>query len=396
MDSRQKMIKARAALVLDEPFFGSLVLRMGLVEDSSCKTLWVDGKSLGYNPAFVDSLSMDKLKGCLCHEVMHCALSHHARRGDRDSKKWNVAADYAVNPLVRDKFSLPDGALFDPDLSSFSAEEIYNRLPDQSGDQGQDQDQAGSSGGSGDSGDQDQGQDQGSGSDPGGCGEVRDCPGEDGAVASASDLAKSESEWRVAVAQAAQQAQAFGSLPAGFDRVVDEIVNPKVDWRSLLRRFMDQVSKSDYSWSPPNRRHVHAGLYLPSCRTSDIGTVAVAVDTSCSIGQKTLDQVMAELSSIVVDFRCEIYLVWCDSRIHGIENFQDGYLPERLIPKGGGGADFRRVFEWAGRESIDPPCLIYFTDLCGSFPESVPMYPVLWITEGKALKEVPFGEVLEV
>jgi len=120
------------------------------------------------------------------------------------------------------------------------------------------------------------------------------------------------------------------------------------------------------------------------------------VDTSCSIGQKTLDQVMAELSSIVVDFRCEIYLVWCDSRIHGIERFQDGYLPERLIPKGGGGTDFRPVFEWVDGESIDPSCLIYFTDLCGDFPESGPMYPVLWITEGKALKEVPFGEVIEV
>ena len=388
MDSRDKIIKARAALVLDEPFFGSLVHRLILEEDSSCNTLWVDGSRLGYNPGFVDSLSMDTLKGCLCHEVMHCALSHHARRGCRDSKKWNVAADYAVNPIIRDKFSLPDGALFNPDFSGISSEEIYNNLPDQDQgdrDQGQDQSQG-----------QDGDDSQGSGADPGGCGEVRDCPGEDGGLASESDLSKSKADWKVAVSQAAQQARAFGSLPAGMDRVVDEIVNPKVDWRSLLRRFMDQVSKSDYSWSPPNRRYIHAGLYLPSCRTSDIGTVVVAVDTSGSISQDAINRVAAELSSIVIDFRAESYVLYCDSKIQGIEHFLDGDFPDKLNPKGGGGTSFVPVFEWIDRESINPSFLIYFTDLCGDFPESGPMYPVLWITEGQALKEVPFGEVIEV
>ena len=72
MTAKEKLIKARAALVLDEPFFGSLVLRLNVLEDSSCNTLWVNGSSLGFNPSFVDSLSMDKLKGCLCHEVLHC------------------------------------------------------------------------------------------------------------------------------------------------------------------------------------------------------------------------------------------------------------------------------------------------------------------------------------
>ena len=383
MDSQEKIVKARSLLVLDEPFFGSLVLRLSPVSDPSCDTLWTDGVSLGFSPDFVEAQSMDVLKGCLCHEVMHCALSHHARRGARDSKKWNVAADYAVNGIIRDKFSLPDGALFNPDFVSLSAEEIYNNLPDGTGGQ----DKGGSSGG-------DQDQSQGP-SDPGGCGEVRDVPGDDGGIASPSDLSKAESEWTVVVAQAAQQARAFGSLPAGMDRVVEQIVNPKIDWRSLLHRFMDQVARSDYSWMRPNRRHVHSGLYLPSCRNNDIGTIVVAVDTSGSISQNTLDQVVAELRAIVQDFRCDVSVVFCDSQVQGIEHFYDGDLPDRLIPKGGGGTDFRPVFEWIDRESVDLSCLIYFTDLCGDFPESGPMFPVLWITEGQALKEVPFGEVIE-
>lgn len=383
MTAKEKVIKARSLLVLDDCFFGSLVLRLKMVEDLSCNTLWVDGSEMGFNPKFVDSVSMEVLEGCLCHEVMHCALSHHTRRGDRDPKKWNVAADYAVNPLILDKFALPDGVLINPDFSGLSAEEIYSRLPDQ----GPGQDGSGPGGS--------QGQDDSS-SDPGGCGEVRDLPGDDGGVASAADLSKSESEWRVAVAQAAQQARAFGSLPAGVSRVVQDIVNPKVDWRSILHRFMDTVSSSDYSWSPPNRRHVYSGLYLPSCRERQLGTVVVAVDTSGSIDQKSLDLFASELSAILRDFRAETYVIYCDSSIQGIEHFYQGDFPDKLNPMGGGGTDFRPVFEWIDKENINPSCVIYFTDLDGRFPDTSPMFPVLWVTDQKGVNDPGFGELLEI
>jgi predicted metal-dependent peptidase len=383
MTAKEKVKKARSLLVLDDPFFGSLVLRLKVEEDSGCQTLRTDGIDLEFNPKFVDSVSMEVLEGCLCHEVMHCALSHHTRRGSRDSKKWNVACDYAVNPLIVDKFALPDGVLINPAFSGLSAEEIYSKLPDQ----GQGQDDSGSDG----SQDQDD-----SSSDPGGCGEVRDLPGEDGGLASAADLSKSESEWRVAVAQAAQQAKAFGSLPAGVSRVVEDIVNPKVDWRSILHRFMDTVSKSDYSWSPPNRRHIHSGLYLPSCREQQLGTVVVAVDTSGSINQESLDLFASELSAILQDFRAETYVIYCDSNIQGIDHFYQGDFPDNLNPKGGGGTDFRPVFEWIDKENINPACVIYFTDLDGRFPEVSPMFPVLWVTDQKGVNDPGFGEVLEI
>ena len=131
MIGKDKVIKARAALVLDEPFFGSLVLRLKLKEDPSCKTMWVDGSTLGFNSTFVDSLSIEKLKGCLCHEVLHLALSHHTRRGNRTRTKWNVAGDYAINGMIKDKFSLPDGCLFDPKFTGLSTEAIYPQLPDE-------------------------------------------------------------------------------------------------------------------------------------------------------------------------------------------------------------------------------------------------------------------------
>lgn len=395
MTAKEKLIKARAALVLDQPFFGSLVLRLKPQEDLSCNTLWVDGTNLGFSPKFVDSLSMDQLKGCLCHEVLHCALAHHARRGDRDGKKWNVAADYAVNPVIKDKFSLPDGFLFDPAFNDLSAENIYSKLPqEESGkdDQGQD------GSGNGDSQeDSSPGSDSGQGQDPGGCGEVRDAPAEDGSTpGSEADLSKSEAEWKVAVAQAAQQAKSFGKLPAGIDRIVEEIINPRVDWRSILRYFMDTVSKSDYSWSPPNRRHIHSNIYLPSCRNTELGTVIIAVDTSGSIDDETLNKVAAELSGILNDVQAEAHVIYCDAEIQNVEYFGPGDFLGILNAKGGGGTDFRPVFDWIEKENISPSCLIYFTDLDGEFPESDPGFPVLWIVEGKTFESAPFGEILEI
>jgi predicted metal-dependent peptidase len=397
MTAKEKLIKARAALVLDEPFFGSLVLRLKLKEDSSCETLWVDGSTLGFSPSFVDSVSMDVLKGCLCHEVLHCALTHHARRGSRDSRRWNIAADYAVNPIIKDKFSLPDGILFDPGFAELSVEDIYSRLPD---DKGGDRSQgdSGAGGGSSDEGSQAE-DDSGGGpdADPGGCGEVRDAgSGDEGAASGEADFSQAEADWKVAVAQATQQARAFGRLPAGVERLVDEVINPRVDWRAILRRFMDTAAKSDYSWVPPNRRHVYAGLYLPSCRNSELGPVVVAVDTSGSIGDEMLGRVAAELSAIFQDARAEVHVLYCDAKIQAVEYFPAADFPSKLNAKGGGGTDFRPVFDWIEGSGVIPSCIIYFSDLEGEFPDADPGFPVLWVVDGKAQRVPPFGEVLEV
>ena len=97
MTAAEKITKARAGLVLDLPFFGSLALRLKCKPDETCQTAWTDGQSIGYNPEFIDPLPLDQVKGLLAHEVMHLACSHHTRRGNRDPKKWNIAGDFAIN-----------------------------------------------------------------------------------------------------------------------------------------------------------------------------------------------------------------------------------------------------------------------------------------------------------
>ena len=124
----EKLTRARTRLVLDQPFFGTLSLRLKLVPGLSL-TMATDGSQIVYNPAFVGQLKPAELEGTLAHEVLHCALAHHCRRGDRDPRIWNEAADLAINPiLIKNGFTLPTGALIDPTFTNLSAEEIYARL----------------------------------------------------------------------------------------------------------------------------------------------------------------------------------------------------------------------------------------------------------------------------
>ena len=117
------MIRARAALVLDHPFFGSIALRLTLKPDPTCSDLWTDGRTLGFNPSYAAALSEAALIGAQAHEVMHLACAHHVRRGKRDRALWNKACDFVVNQLLLDAgFSLPQGSVHDPAYAGFSVE----------------------------------------------------------------------------------------------------------------------------------------------------------------------------------------------------------------------------------------------------------------------------------
>ncbi len=371
MKAKDKITKARAGLVLDQPFFGALALRLKLKEDDSCGTAWTDGVSLGYNPGFIDTMSLDDCKAILAHEVMHCAAAHHARRNSRDHKKWNVAGDYAINGILENAgFHLPAGALLDQNYNDMSADAIYSSLPDSP--------------------------DDGSGDDPGGMGEIRDTPGKGGGKSSQTEQDQAAQDWKVATNQAAQQAKNAGNLPAGLDRFVDELINPKVEWPELLRQFIDQAAKNDYAWTPPNRRFIHLGMFLPSLRSEELGNLIVAIDTSCSVTEEELKQFAGEISGILESFQVNIDVLYCDTDIAGHEHFTSQDLPISLHPKGGGGTRFTPVFDWIEESGKLPTCLVYLTDMeCYDYPENAPEYPVLWIDTG-GHGGAPFGEIIEL
>lgn len=369
-----KMSQAKTAIVLDQPFFGSLVCNLKFTEDTTCDTAWTDGTTLGYNPAYVDSLTHAELVGLVCHETLHCASGHPFRRDAREIRKWNVACDVAINQVITDAgMTLPKGSLTaSVDQKGKSAEWIYDRLPDMPPDpNGQ------------------------GGNAPG---EVRDSPGNpDGngdGDGQGQDTGNSEQDWQQITKQAAQQAKAMGSLPAGLSRFAKDATQPKVDWKAVLRKFVQQNAKSDYTWSRPSSRYASQDIYLPSLQSEDMPAIAIAVDTSGSMDDTALAKAKAEVLAVMNEtnpIRVDVF--YADARVASHDVFERG---EDIVfkPVGGGGTDFRCVFDAISRFEDMPVCLIYITDLCGTFPDTPCDMPVLWVTDTNLT--APFGDTVRM
>jgi len=371
--------KQRLNLVLDEPFFGSLLLNLRLIEDTSVPTFSVNAVTLRFNPQFAESLTDAQLRGVLVHEVCHCALLHPFRRAGRELRKFNRAADYAINNFLQNyvhetgrrgrlaSYELPDGVLINHAFDRFSAEQIYELLPD--------------SGQSGDAGEQGQNE-----SEQPSAGEFEDAPQQDAAHA------ESEAQWKVALTQAVAVARGQGQQCLA--RFVNETLRPALPWQNVLRNFFRDLASDDYSWARPNKRFLPYDIYLPSLRSPSLGEIVVALDTSGSITQKLLAEFLAEVQALLDAGRPrKLHLLDCDASVHSAQEF----LPDDRIdmhPQGGGGTDFRPVFDHVAEQNVDPAALVYLTDLEGAFPDTAPPYPVLWVSYGA--DAAPFGEVLQI
>jgi len=118
------------------------------------------------------------------------------------------------------------------------------------------------------------------------------------------------------------------------------------------------------------------------------------VDTSGSVGKEELEQFAGEITAISDEVQPDrIYVVYCDAAVNSVQEFGPSE-PITLEPKGGGGTDFRPVFDWVGENSINPACLIYLTDLCCESYPVAPDYPVLWATDSRRI--TPFGETVRL
>lgn len=370
-------------------FFATLGLRMQSKPDWDLPTAATDGRSLHYNPGFIAGLSISEAIGVLAHEVLHVAAMHHCRQQGRDLKRWNVAADLAINPLVLEAgFDLPKGHLYpgkraecvSPEWADaiekmtpgLSAEEYYAALPDEQGGDGE--------------GD---GEKDGQG-DPGNSGGVK-TPGD----GSKSAITQAEAEARIDVAQAESMAKQRGTLPGGLGRVVEEALEPKVDWKTQLREFISRYARNDYSWSHPNRRFIAQGIYLPGLRSEELGDLVIAVDTSGSIQGEILRRFGGEIQGMLDSYDVAVTIVYHDARVCHVQQWKSSDGPLVLEAKGGGGTDHRPVFEWVTQQQLEPACMVCLTDMASCFPDAGPEYPVMWARVGSYGK-APFGSLVDV
>jgi len=188
-----------------------------------------------------------------------------------------------------------------------------------------------------------------------------------------------------------QKLKRQGNLPQDLKFVVPEYFSHKVDWRELLYGYIASYAKSTYAFVPPNMKYLYRGIYLPSL-SSDLLRIVVAVDTSGSIDEDLLSDFLGEINSVMESYpNYEIDVITADAKVQSHKVFLPGETLDYEI-SGGGGTDFRPVFEYIDSHINYPTLLLYFTDGMGTFPEQEASYDVMWVMPEEG--EVPFGEVL--
>ncbi|SEA73087.1 VWA-like domain [Thiothrix caldifontis] len=443
-----KLVAARTKLILDKPFLGALVLRLPLqiANPAWCPTTGTDARKFYYNPEYVQELRTDEAQFVLAHEALHCALSHFARRAHRVKHRWDLACDYAINPiLIADGLKPPPGMIMMKEYVGMSAEEIYPLLDDNDMTETMDQHlydkETNPNEGSSDKSenpldnrdkqdnptnaddtpeesdtdtepDNDTPPQQPDAQDAGESGEAEsqpqdanegdgntqqqspDEPSEDGEPPppplnqqEAEDLSV---QWQQRLAGAAQQAQQAGKLSGVMKRLVEELLQPRLPWRTLLAHYMTAVARDDYSYARPSSRRGDPAIF-PTLKSYQINAV-VALDVSGSVNDKELQDCLSEINAIKGQVRAAVTLLACDSEV--VEGFPRRFEPweEATLPQampGGGSTDFRPVFEWVQTQDQQPDILVYFTDAQGYFPKVQPNYPVIWLVKGKS--PVPWG-----
>jgi predicted metal-dependent peptidase len=388
MKSEEKLQNAIIGVCLNKKacFWSVLIYRLKLEQKDDIPSFATDGTSMFFNNSYVENdVTIPQVETHVAHEADHCARGHFWRCGDRDAEIWNMAGDHVINNDLLDAgFTPTPGWLCDPRFRGMAEEEVYEILLKELGPSPSQQPQAGKGG------------KKGKGSSSANPGPGKGC----GCLvppSSSEHIPNLKADWEVATIQAAQAAQAVGHLPGFAKRLVDEIRKPKVDWKSVLRRWVQELAKADYTWKRPNSRYLSSGLYLPSLRSETMPPIVIAGDTSGSIGSKILDRFASEMNSILDECKPEkTYVMWWDTQVNHVDEFEASE-PLVLNPVGGGGTMVGDVFHYIDREDIEPACVIVLTDMgigdLNQLPE--PGYPVLWASTTEGTRE-PFGEQLYI
>lgn len=379
-DAERLVAGAMIRLRTRTPFFAALALFAQQVYRWDIPTAATNGRDVFWNPLFLRRLSPAEVSGVLLHEVLHAALLHVVRRGEREPILWNIAADIVINGMIaaeiarngeRGGLALPEGGIRDEKLEKFSVEEVYEIIRQdpnkrQLADAWRDLLEA--------------------------CNE----PG--------LSRAEMEGHWRAAQARAStlMKTTGRGDLPAELARELEALEPSRLDWRSHLWRFL---VRTPTDFSGYDRRFIGRGLYLEALEGETV-RVNVAVDTSGSIGSEEMAKFLGEVVGILRSYpsiRCQLY--YADAQAYGPYPLTADTVVDSLPrPVGGGGTDFRPFFAAIEQESEEthdgsgPPLCVYLTDGYGAFPEPPPPLPTLWVVSpgGLDFDKFPFGETVRL
>jgi predicted metal-dependent peptidase len=439
----ERVLKARAELIMARRFYGVLVSNVEPVPSRSVETMATDSKRHFYNPEFIATLTQTQLLAVQAHESEHDARHHSTRRLGRDPHKWNIACDYAINVDLKDEgFDLPPWVYLDVKYRGMSAEDIYrtmeldekpkpqpepqepedgedegksepdgNDADDESQNQGDEaeegneadeangegkSDEAGEHKSPGDDNDGDEAtDDQGGGGEPDGEAEGDGEPQPSGATGDpgrcgevldaaddAADLSDIDTTWDRITRQAASMAKAVGQLPGHITRELDRANNTPQEWREVLRAWFDQGALKTETWNRPNRRFIGQGLILPGSQRDGVNKALFLIDTSGSMDEIALRAISNEAQAALDDGAIdELVVVYGDTRLNRVDFYRTGDDIE-FRPYGGGGTDLRPLFKYVADEHDDASLIVCMTDLYIGDPGPEPHCPVLFAVTG--------------
>jgi len=362
------LLKAKSSLTLKHPYFGMLASRLKFEISDNISTYASNGKRFLYNKHFLDERTIEEVMFILTNSVMHHVLSHQQRRLNRRGSLWQLSTDYAINNLLKKNgLTIPVGANYNEEFNDMFAEEIYDILKDTY------------------------------------LGEIdnafnNETEDNEEVFSNLDNIddeldAEDESQWLYASSIAQEVAQRKSSMPSGLERLAKKVKATDIDWRFELYNAINRHMRNNYAFMPPNKKHIHRGFILPSL-TSDTLSLSIAIDTSGSIDNELLGAFLEEFKTIMINFPAvKIELLIADAKVHAHYSFQGGEKLDFTL-KGGGGTDYRPVFEYIDANMPMNTMLLYFTDGDGWFPKVAPNYEVLWALSRKS--KVPFGRALVI
>jgi predicted metal-dependent peptidase len=372
--------EAKSKCANKEPFLGSILFSMPVIEMPEIGTLGVDGDVLYVNMEFWNKHSNKEQYALLMHEAGHLFLNHIWRgRNYKDIavdpktgqtiSVFNMAGDYVINLMIdADKrFQMPKGCLLDHKYDGWATEEVYQDLqktiPKMTQQQLQQMIDSGL------------------------------CNKSMWGKHQGKEGKEIEKKWQNKIKQATEYARTRykGNEPAWLKRMYEDL-QPKEDWRVLLREYA-QPYQGDYSFSPVDRRFLGSDFILPDIKDGEeIDWVAICIDTSGSIGDTELNAFLGEIRGILGAYdRVKVKLCFCDTEASPFVELTE-FEKDKIKATGGGGTDFTAPFKLVEKEDTEPKLFLYFTDLQGSCSYKEPAYPVVWVAIDKGT--APFGKVM--
>lgn len=389
---QEKLSAARTNLLMNSPFFGTLGLFLRLVETEQIKTMAVDGERMFYSPEFVDSRTPQDLRTIICHEILHVVYKHHLRKGVREHMLWNIACDYVVNlSLVKAGFQALSDWLYDEKYEGMSAEQVYELLVDQK-EKNPDKFQKmfGDLGEESMPGEVLPGIQKGTGGDE---------PGS-GVPMSQAEVTAAELDLNSKVIMAANAARKAGKLPAGVEGLIEEMTESKVDWETVLSRFIDSFAKNDFSYRRLNRSMYQRGLIGPGVMSEELGNALIVMDLSGSIGREEKVEELGEVFGILDRYDVHLTLATADTEFYMVGQWDKGDLPDpdQLSFPGGGGTSLERLNDWVAENGVNPRFCVYLSDGYLSDWGKEPEFPLLvGILPGGTKQYVPeWAEVVDI